>query len=244
MQGPEDLAGKQVIVTGASSGIGAAVARHLAGLGASLTLLGRDRTRLSQVARGCAGASAIRLLSSDFGRPGSVARLARQLRAQRAGLRAMIHAAGEYSGASLAQESGIDFKRLMQVNAQAGIALSLALRSRLAGMGDVVFINSSITQRPALHAAFYSASKHALLALTDSLREEFNSSGIRVTSIFPGRTASPMQQALARADRAAYDPGRLIQPADIAQLVASVLLTPRTAEITDIYLRPSKPPRG
>ncbi len=89
----------------------------------------------------------------------------------------------------------------------------------------------------------YAATKHALRAMTDSLRDEVNPDGVRVLSVFLGRTASPMQAAIHQVEGRAYDPDRLVQPQDVAAMVISALSLPRTAEVTDISIRPmQKPP--
>jgi NADP-dependent 3-hydroxy acid dehydrogenase YdfG len=65
-----------------------------------------------------------------------------------------------------------------------------------------------------------------------------NSDGIRVLSIYPGRTATPMQEKIHKMEGKEYDPKRLLQSDDIADVVISVLSLPRTAEVTDISVRP------
>jgi NADP-dependent 3-hydroxy acid dehydrogenase YdfG len=75
-------------------------------------------------------------------------------------------------------------------------------------------------------------------AVADSLRDEVNAQGVRVMSLFLGRTSSERQRAIFAAEGRPYPPGRLIQPADVAELVLSLLRLPRTSEVTDIVLRP------
>ena len=109
-----------------------------------------------------------------------------------------------------------------------------------AGRGQIVFMNSSMGLRVRAGVAHYAASKHALRALADGLREEINLDGVRVLSVFLGRTASPMQADAHRAEGRSYRPENLIQPTDVASLVSHVLALPRTAEVTDIHMRPFK----
>jgi NADP-dependent 3-hydroxy acid dehydrogenase YdfG len=109
------------------------------------------------------------------------------------------------------------------------------LRSR---KGEIVFINSSsaIKARPLF--AQYDSTKHALKALADSLRAEVNAHDVRVLSVYLGRTATAMQATLHEDDGRTYRPQDLLQPEDIASVVVRVLTLPRTAEVTDIHLRP------
>ena len=76
-------------------------------------------------------------------------------------------------------------------------------------------------------------------ALADSLRDEVGGEGVRVLSVYPGRTASPMQQKVREQEGKAYDENDFVQPDDVAQQVVSALLLPRTASVTELVIRPS-----
>jgi NADP-dependent 3-hydroxy acid dehydrogenase YdfG len=104
--------------------------------------------------------------------------------------------------------------------------------------GQVVFINSSLGLKARAGVSQYAATKHALKAVADSLRDECNASGVRVCSLYLGATATPMQAAIRAKQFREYKPQRLLQPDDVASLVISVLALPRTAEVTDIMVRP------
>ena len=107
---------------------------------------------------------------------------------------------------------------------------------------QVVFINSSATFNVTPGLSQYAATKHALKAVADSFRHEVNADGIRVLSVYPGRTASPMQESLFRKEGREYNPEVLVQPRDIAWIVIETLRLPRSAEVTDVHLRPMKKP--
>jgi NADP-dependent 3-hydroxy acid dehydrogenase YdfG len=111
------------------------------------------------------------------------------------------------------------------------------LRSR---HGQVVFINSSVGTRAPANVGQYAATKHALKAIADSLRDEVNADGMRVLSVFLGRTATPMQAAIYEMEGRTYRPELLLQPEDVAAVVINALTLPRTAEVTDISIRPFK----
>ena len=104
--------------------------------------------------------------------------------------------------------------------------------------GQIVFVNSSagLSARPGVGQ--FAATQHAVRAMTDALRAEINPRGIRVLSVFPGRTATPRQARLHERDGRAYQPELLMQPEDVASMIASALRLPRTAEVTDISMRP------
>ena len=133
-----------------------------------------------------------------------------------------------------------DFDSQYATNVRAPYLLTQRLLPALMkARGQIVFINSSvgIAVRRA-EVGQYAATKHALRAIADSLREEVNPKGIRVLTMYLGRTATPMQQALFQQERREYHPESLLQPEDVASVVVHTLMLPRTAEVTDISIRP------
>jgi NAD(P)-dependent dehydrogenase (short-subunit alcohol dehydrogenase family) len=227
-----DLAGKVALVTGASAGIGAGLAAGLAAAGAEVHALGR-----------AGGAGAYHWHRVDLESDAAIADYL--ARAAPARLDILVHAAGLLTpdGFTAEQdpEPGIAaLDRQLQVNLRAPWQLTRGLLPRLvAAKGWVVVLNSSIwgNARPGL--AGYAASKYALRAMTDALRAEVNPRGVRVLSVYPGRTASRMQAEASAAAGTPYAPERLLQPAEIATSVLSALGLPETAEITDLQIRPA-----
>jgi NADP-dependent 3-hydroxy acid dehydrogenase YdfG len=104
--------------------------------------------------------------------------------------------------------------------------------------GQIVFINSSAGQPSPATAGQFSTTQHAFRAIADSLRDEVNADGIRVLSIFPGRTATPRMEALFKKEGMSYRSELLLQPEEIDSMVTYTLCLPRTAEVTDISIRP------
>jgi len=138
----------------------------------------------------------------------------------------LVHSAGVFTGEAVAQ-----------VNARAPELLTRAL---LPLLKQVVFINSSVALRS--DAGPYADSKRALKAFADRLRDEVNPAGVRVLSVYLGRTATPMQARIYEQERRPYQPERLLQPADVAAVVVNALQLPRTAEVTEISVRPLQKP--
>jgi NADP-dependent 3-hydroxy acid dehydrogenase YdfG len=130
------------------------------------------------------------------------------------------------------------------VNVLAPFALTKHLLPDIrASKGQIVFVNSSVVNHPAPGTLQYAASKHALKGLADGLRQEINASGVRVISIYPGRTATPLQASLCEIEGRAYMPAELLQPEDFAAIVVRALALPETAEVTDIMIRPASKPK-
>lgn len=236
----QSFAGQVAVVTGGGTGVGAALALALAGAGATVHLVGRRLDRLQSVAERIrnGGGQAICHpgdLSTNEGQGGLAQRLEHEL----AGLDILIQNAAAYSTGKIADSDPLDLDKLYRTNLRAPYLLTSTLLSLLKlRRGQVVFINSSsgIMAKPS--TAQYDATKHALKAIADSLRGEVNQLGIRVLSVYLGRTATEMQERVHALEGRPYRPELLIQPADVASVVVSALSLPATAEVTDIHIRP------
>jgi len=241
----QPLAGNVAVVTGASSGIGRAVAFALAGQGAAICLVGRDRPRLEETARQAASTSPRTTIEqADFESDASVDDLARRLVGNLPRIDVLVHAAGLIRIGALAQSDVQDLDAQYRVNVRAPVRLTQALLPMLrASQGDVVFVNSSAGHRVGRANGFYASTKHALRALADNLRDEVNEDGVRVTSVYPGRVATPLQQRLSAIEGREYEPERLLQPDDVAAVILAAIRLPRTGEVTDINIRPALKPR-
>lgn len=224
------LAGQSAVVTGASSGIGAAIAAGLAAEGTTVTA----------IARAPGGAAAgVTWMPLDLAEDAAIAGFTRA-RADGA-LDILVHAAGLLEGGGVAETPIAGLDRQLQVNLRAPWLMTQGLLpALLRAQGQVVILNSSAWLNARAGGAGYAASKYALKAFADALRAEVNPDGIRVLSVYPGRTASRMQAALHAAEGAPYRPERLLQPQDVAASVLAALALPRTAEITDLHIRPAK----
>ena len=156
----------------------------------------------------------------------------------------LVHSAGVISLGQVETTSVKDFDWQYSVNVRAPYILTQALLPMIRSCrGQIVFINSTAGRIAASGVSQYAATKHALKALADSLREEVNADGLRVLSVFVGRTATPMQAAVHEMERRSYDPKRLLQPEDVAAVVINALSLSRSAEVTDIHIRPLAKPR-
>lgn len=235
------LKNKVAVVTGASSGIGESVARALANNGVNLCLLGRDKARLEKMSEQLGGTrTEVQLYVCDLTSAESVWDVANRITNSVPGVDILVHSAGSLLIKSLAETTETEFDLQFAVNTRAPFILTKALLPLVKKKkGQIVFLNSSVTQqksRACLGA--YTASKYALQAIADSLREEVNPDEIRVLSVFPGRTATPMQENMFRTENRTYEKKKLLQPEDIADSVINALSLPRTAEVTDIFIRP------
>jgi short-subunit dehydrogenase len=180
--------GKTVIVTGASSGIGAATARIFAAAGARVVLAARDEARLQAVARDLAGQPLI--VPTDVANHTDIERLVGTTTAACGGIDLVINNAGVGLAAPVAALNRDDFERALAVDLFGPLALTQAalpyLRQR--GRGQLIFISSVVGLRALPYLGGYAAAKAALDRLTESLRVELRGSGVAVTLVRPGTT--------------------------------------------------------
>jgi len=233
----QPLAGRVAVLSGATSDIGRAIGLRLASAGATLRLLGRDRSTLEPLAEKLrAVCDDVRSFSIDLGVDASLLGLARDL--DRADI--LVHAAGAYEMGAIERAPIADLDIQYRVNVRGPLLLTQALIPRLRdASGEIVFLNSTLgleARRPGIGP--YAATQHALRALADAVRSELNADGIRVLTVHLGRTATARQARIFAIEGRPYSPGLLVQPEDVADIVVAALRLPRTAEVTEIRIRP------
>ena len=234
--------GQAIVLTGASGGIGKAIALRLARKGAKLYLIGRNQEALECLAKETSRtASHITWYQADLSKEKDLNQLERKLKAELNHIDGLIHCAGALTLGRLEHSAVNDLDVQYCINVRAPYALTKSLLPLLKSCrGQIVFMNSSIWQQARSGISQYASTKYALKAITDSLRDEVNSDGIRVLSVFLGRTATVMQEAAHKEEGLPYHPAMLIHPVDVATIVHDILALPRTSEITDIHIRPMK----
>ena len=235
------LTNKMAIVTGASSGIGKAIALNLAREGAVLCLVGRNLAALEDTrAIALQSSPQVTTFAADLSNDDDLRQLTQYVQSL-GQVDVLVHSAGVFKMGKLADSEIANFDLQYQINVRAPYVLTQALLPMLLlSHGQIVFINSSAGLNARANVGQYAASKFALKAIADSLREEVNAAGVRVLSVFPGRTASPMQAAIYQMEGKTYHPDVLLQPEDVAMTVVKSLSLPPTAEVTDINIRPCK----
>jgi short-subunit dehydrogenase len=223
------------VITGAGAGIGAAVAGRLAERGDDLVLVVRDRARAADLRERFPRA---RTVVADLAAPAGIEQ-AWAVDGIPERVDSVVHAAGVVELASVAETSSAVWARTLDVNLVAAAELTRVLLPGLrAARGHVVFVNSGSGLRANPGWSAYAASKHGLRALADALRSEEQEAGVRVTSVYPGRTATGMQEKVHAQEGKDYDPTDWIDPSSVATTVVAALDLPRDAEMTDVTLRP------
>nr|WP_218849213.1 SDR family oxidoreductase [Nocardioides perillae] len=219
------------MVTGAGSGIGALLARRLLDRGDGVLAVARSASRADDLRRDLPGAE---VLVADLAHPESVEALGLPER-----LDSVVHAAGVVTLGTVEELSVAAWAEQLRVNLVAPAALTRrALPPLRRAGGTVVMVNSGAGLRANPGWSAYAASKHGLRALADALRVEEAGSGVRVTSVFPGRVATPMQEEVHRQEGKEYDAGQWVDPGTVVDAIVHVLDLPADATLTDLTLRP------
>jgi NADP-dependent 3-hydroxy acid dehydrogenase YdfG len=228
------------VVTGAGSGIGRAIACALAIQGAKVCLVGRTFEKLEGTANSFPpSASRPFIWPTDLTVDAQMDKLRDNLRMQFGKVDVLVLCAGLIAQGAVKDASLEDFVALYSANVRAPYRLvQILLPMLIEGPGQIVFINSSVGLTAPPNVSQFSSTQHALKAIADSLRSEVNAEGIRVLSVYPGRTATPRQKLLYEKRGNEYRPELLLQPEDIAAVVINSLTLPRSAEVTDISIRP------
>jgi NAD(P)-dependent dehydrogenase (short-subunit alcohol dehydrogenase family) len=239
---PGDPSHWVALVTGATSGIGKAIAVALAKRGALVWLVGRRPDTVQDVATLVAGIGGrARSWPTDLRHDEEVDRLSEALASDGGRVDVLVHSAGIVRLGPAGTAPVEDLDRQYRLNLRAPYLLTQRLLPLLvAAKGQVVFINSQAGLVASPNVSQYATTKFGLRAFADSLRAEVNPQGVRVLSVYPGRTATPMQAAVHQMEGRPYDPSRFAQPEDVAAMVMSALLLPRSSEVTDLSTRPMR----
>ncbi len=219
-----DLSGKTALVTGASGGIGGAIARALHGQGARVALSGTRREALDQLADELGERAAA--VPCDLSNPEALAKLPGEVEGALGGLDILVNNAGLTRDTLMMRMKDADWEQVLDVNLTAAFRLS---RGVLKGMmkrrwGRIVNISSVVGATGNPGQANYVASKAGLIGLAKALAAEVATRGITVNCVAPGMIATAMTDALSEQQRAqilARIPAeRLGTPEDVAACVA------------------------
>ena len=231
------LKGQLAVVTGATRGIGLAIAQTLAREGASLVLVGRDRKLLAQAAKQVGGDAVT--VAADVTRPADVSCLFATIRRRYGRLEVLINNAGAFTYMPFERTTLEDWRRNIEANLTSlflTTQAALPLLGRGQPGGHVVNMLSISSREVFPNCSAYCASKFGALGLTRVLAEELRSRRMRATAVLPGSTNTRVSNEFGFP----VDHGRLVQPEDVAQAVLAALLVPSRANVDEVVITPSR----
>jgi NAD(P)-dependent dehydrogenase (short-subunit alcohol dehydrogenase family) len=235
---PHSLHNQLALVTGATRGIGLAIARALAAEHCNLILTGRDQTALKKVSRELASTK-IKILAHpcDLRDPQSIADLFRALRRQFKRLDILINNAGIAHANHTVDKLPLDlWKNVIDTNLTGTFLVTQAALPLMNRGATIVNNLSVVATRVFAESAAYAASKHGTLGLTNTLREELRPRGIRVIALLPGATNTEIWNSFwPEAPRK-----KMMSPATIAAAVLNAILLPPNATVETLEILPTR----
>ncbi|MBZ0292109.1 MAG: SDR family oxidoreductase [Anaerolineae bacterium] len=237
-----NLSGKVVIITGASSGIGAATARALAEYGCPLTLAARSTEKLDVLAASLNTETLV--IPTDVTQAADITRMVGQTIERFGRIDVLFANAGIYIPGQVADGDPDDWANLMNVNVDGVLRCTHAVLPHMTAQksGDIL-ITSSISGFIDIHwEPIYSASKHAIQGFVHTLRRQVASAGIRVGSIAPGAVANELWGITdpAEIERLAVNDHAYLRSEDVADAVVFMLSRPPHVTIRDLVMLPQQ----
>ncbi|MGY5125008.1 SDR family oxidoreductase [Streptomyces nigrescens] len=243
------LAGGVALVTGASSGIGAATALALAREGCSLALVARRTGRLEELAEaiGAQGGASL-ALTADLAAAAEVRRTVDQTVDHFGRLDVLVNNAGFGARGAVADSDLADWDRMVDLNFKAVLRMSHAALPHLLraahegprGVADLVTVSSVAGRVPRKDNSVYSATKHAVCSFSEALRQEVTGRQVRVGLVEPGMTTTEMTRGGSQAASAhGLPPESWLQAEDIARSVVFMVTQPPHVAINEITVRPT-----
>lgn len=227
------------VLTGAGSGIGLALAHRLADRGDDLVLVARSTARADELGRTFPRAQ---LLVADLADPGTLNGLGRQVDGE---VDTVLHVAGVVDLGRVDRLRLAEWEEQITVNLTAPAVLTRELLPHVrASHGTIVFVNSSAGLTASAEWSAYAASKFGLRAFADALRAEEVEHGVRVSTVYPSRTATPMQEKVHEQEGRTYDASRWISVDTVVDTIVHVIDLPADATIPDVTVRPVVPRPG
>ncbi|HEX4737204.1 MAG TPA: SDR family oxidoreductase [Allosphingosinicella sp.] len=239
----QNIEGKVVVITGASSGLGEATARHLAGLGAKLVLGARRIERLEALARELnqGGWAAV---ETDVTKADQLRRLIDRAVEAHGRIDVLLNNAGLMPQSPLDRLKIDDWDRMIDVNIKGvlyGIAAALPHMKAQKG-GHIINVSSVAGHKVRAGGAVYSATKHAVRVISEGLRQEVKPWNIRTTIISPGMVATELPDSITEPDvaertRKAYEGA--VSADSFARMVAFAMSQPDDVDVNEILFRPT-----
>jgi 3-oxoacyl-[acyl-carrier protein] reductase len=239
MENRDSLAGKVALVTGASRGIGLAIARRLGQMGARVSVCGRDRERLHRAASSLRGEGIETLaVQADVERAVQVSALVEKTQQELGPIDILVNNAGIGLFGAFHEFGEGDWDSVLDTNLKSVFLLCRAVAPEMIRRqtGHIINISSLAGKNTFAGGAIYCASKWGLMGLTGGMAEDLRGYGIRVSAICPGSVATEF------AGHGGKDPAKVLQPEDVAHTVAALVTQSAGSFISEVHIRPTRKP--
>lgn len=235
-----DLKNKVALVTGASSGIGKAIAIELLKQGCKLILNGRNRKKIrNTIFEEQEYKDQITFVEADLMTDQGLNLLIEEVNKDTKQIDILIHSAGLIHVGSTATSTVAQFDEQYKLNVRAPYVLTQHFMDNvIAHKGQMVFINSTAGLDSWANVGQYAATKHALRAWVNSLRAELLGSGVKIINVFPGATDTPMQRYIQEVNNKVYHADEFVPAAQLADIVVRALKVPDVTVVSDIVVKP------
>ncbi len=233
------LSGKAALITGASRGIGRAIASRLGRMGAAVAICARNRDALEKTAADLRNEGIRNLpIVADVTRTQDVQRMTELACAEFGEIEILVNNAGVGVFGPFQERSDTDWDAVLGTNLKAVFLASRAVAPRMIrlGRGHIINISSLASKSAFPGGAIYCASKWGLMGLTACMAEDLRVHGIRVSVVCPGSVATEFSSHAGR------DPATLLQPEDVAHAVATLVTQSPHSFISEVDLRPLRKP--
>lgn len=233
------LAGKVALITGASRGIGLAIARKLGSLGAKLSVCARNADKLANAASELKNAGVTTVSAvADVSRPSDIEALVRKTKQELGAIDILVNNAGIGYFGPFHQAPEAIWDSVLDTNLKSVFLVSKAVAPEMIERrsGHIINIASLAGKNTFAGGAIYCASKWGLLGMTQCMAEDLRAYDIRVSAICPGTVATDFSP------HAGKDPSKMLQPDDVAHTVEMIVTQAPQSFISEVLLRPTQKP--
>jgi len=233
------LTGKVALITGASQGIGFAVARRLGRMGARVSICGRDQAKLDQSASSLRSEGIETLaVQADVRRGDQISSLVHKTQQGFGPIDILVNNAGIGVFGPFHEFGEADWNNVIDTNLKSVFLMCRAVAPEMIRRqtGQIINISSLAGKNTFANGAIYCASKWGLMGLSGSMAEDLRGYGIRVSAICPGSVATEFS------GHGGKDPSKLLQPDDVAHAVAALVTQTAGSFINEVHLRPTRKP--